>query len=87
MEQFNIIANNLTTLVAFIGGRYIISEIYDEKKDYFTHPIIKILLIISILFINIKDFKITIIIFFIYLLFIENTQNFEDSEDSENIIL
>jgi hypothetical protein len=77
------IANSFTGLIAFVGGRHIISEFYDSKKDYLSNPVIKIIIIISILYINIKDIKITIFIFFIYMLFVESkfassTQNDDD---------
>ena len=64
--------NNFTGLVSFIGSKHIISDVYDSKKQYIAHPIMKILIILSILYMNIKDVKITILIFFIYILFIES---------------
>jgi hypothetical protein len=65
------VANNFTGLIAFVGARQIISDLHDTRKDYLSHPIIKIIIVLSILYIHIKDIKITILLFFIYILFLE----------------
>jgi hypothetical protein len=71
---------NITALMAFIGGRYIITDFYNKKPDFFKHPMIKILILISILYMNIKDLKLTIFIFFVYVFFIENHIMSDDIE-------
>ena len=74
---------NITALLAFIGGRYIITDFYNKKPNFFKHPIVKIIILISILYMNIKDLKLTILIFFVYVFFIEN-HIISDEENKEN---
>jgi len=60
------------SLLAFFGGRHIISDFYNHRQDLLCNPNIKILILFSILYINIKNVKISILIFFIYIFFIDN---------------
>jgi hypothetical protein len=59
-------------LIAFIGGRNVISDLYDHRQDLLCNPIVKIIILFCILYMNIKHIKTTIILFFIYILFIDN---------------
>jgi hypothetical protein len=72
---------NFTALLAFFGGRHVISDFYEHRQDLLCNPIIKILILFSILYMNIKDVKISILIFFIYIFFIDNY--IEDKCNSE----
>jgi hypothetical protein len=60
------------SLIAFMGGRHIISDFYDHRPDILCNPLVKILILFSMLYMNIKNVKITIILFFIYIFFIDN---------------
>ena len=63
---------NIAALIAFVGGRHVISDFYDHRKDILCLPIVKVLILFSILYMNIKDIKISIILFFCYIFFIDN---------------
>lgn len=63
---------SFTSLIAFIGGRHVISDFYDHRSDILCNPLVKIIILFSILYMNIKNAKITILIFFIYIFFIDN---------------
>ena len=63
---------NLMSLFSFIGARHVISDLYDHRRDLLCNPIIKVIILFSIIFVNIKDVKISILIFFIYICFIDN---------------
>ena len=60
------------SLFAFIGGRHVISDLYDNRPDLLCNPLIKLIILFSILYMNIKHVKLTIVIFFIYILLIDN---------------
>ena len=63
---------NFASLFAFMGGRHVISDLYDHRSDILCNPIVKIIILFSILYMNIKHVKLTIFVFFIYILFIDN---------------
>lgn len=63
---------SFTSLIAFVGGRHVISDFYDHRSDILCNPLVKIIILFSILYMNIKNIKLTIIIFFIYIFFIDN---------------
>jgi len=69
--NFTQILVNFTALVSFVGSRQLITDVYNRKQHIFDNPLIKILIILSILYMNIKNLKITILFFFFYILFIE----------------
>lgn len=71
LDGHNII-NALISLTAFIGGRHVISDFYVHRQDLLCNPLIKVIILFSIIHMNIKNIKISIIIFFIYILFIDN---------------
>jgi hypothetical protein len=60
------------SLFAFLGGRHVISDFYDHRPDVLCNPLVKIIILFSILYMNIKNVKISIVVFFIYILFIDN---------------
>lgn len=60
------------SLIAFMGGRHIISDFYDHRPDILCNPLVKILILLSMLYMNIKHVKITIFLFFVYIFFIDN---------------
>jgi hypothetical protein len=60
------------SLFAFIGGRHVISDLYDHRQELLCNPLVKIIILFSILYMNIKNVKLSIVIFFIYILFIDN---------------
>lgn len=63
---------NLTFFIAFMGGSNLISQFYNNRSDLLCEPLIKIIILYSIIYSNFKDIKTSILIFFIYILFIEN---------------
>ena len=63
---------SFTSLISFIGGRHVISDFYDHRSDILCNPLVKIIILFSILYMNVKNTKITIILFFIYIFFIDN---------------
>lgn len=60
------------SLIAFIGGRHVISDFYDHRPDILCNPLVKIVILFSILYMNIKNVKLSIVLFFIYIFFIDN---------------
>ena len=76
IEYLDVIDNPVTlsgfsSLIAFMGGRHIISDFYDHRPDILCNPLVKILILLSMLYMNIKNVKITILLFFIYIFFID----------------
>ena len=63
---------SFASLVAFIGGRHVISDFYDHRPDILCNPLVKIIILFSILYMNIKNIKLSIVLFFVYVLFIDN---------------
>lgn len=59
-------------LFSFLGGRHVISDFYDHRPDILCNPLVKIVILFSILYMNIKNVKLSVILFFIYILFIDN---------------
>ena len=55
-----------------MGGRHIISDFYDHRPDILCNPLVKIIILLSMLYMNIKNVKISILLFFIYIFFIDN---------------
>ena len=77
IEYIDVISNPVTlsgfaSLIAFMGGRHIISDFYDHRPDILCNPLVKILILLSMLYMNIKHIKMTILLFFVYIFFIDN---------------
>jgi hypothetical protein len=62
-----------TNLIAFMGARHVINDFHETNKTFLQNPLIKLLILISILYMNIKEPKLTIIIFFLYVLIVESS--------------
>lgn len=62
---------NVFTLISFFGGRHIISEFYDHRPDLICNPIVKTVVLFSIIYMNVKNVKISVILFFLYVYFID----------------
>lgn len=75
---------SIATLFAFLGGRHVVSDLYAHRQDLLCNPLMKILILFSIIYMSIKDVKLSIIIFFIYLFFIDNYVNDECSKEYLN---
>lgn len=65
-------ALSFASLISFIGGRHVISDFYDHRQDLLCNPIVKIIILFSILYMNIKNLKLAILLFFFYIMFIDN---------------
>lgn len=63
---------NFTSLIAFMGGRHVISDFYDHRPDILCNPVVKIAILFSILYMNIKNIKVSILLFFFYIYFVDN---------------
>lgn len=63
---------NFTSLIAFLGGRHVVSDFYDHRPDILCNPFIKIVVLFSIIYMNIRHLNTTIFVFFIYILLIDN---------------
>lgn len=77
IEYLDVIKNTATlsgfaSLIAFMGGRHIISDFYDHRPDILCNPLVKILILLSMIYMNLKNIKITILLFFVYIFFIDN---------------
>ena len=79
IEYFDVIKNQsnptlagFASLIAFMGGRHIISDFYDHRPDILCNPLVKILILLSMLYMNIKNIKVSILLFFVYIFFIDN---------------
>jgi hypothetical protein len=74
---------SISSLIAFIGGRHVVSDLYNHRQDILCNPVVKIIILFSIIYMNIKHVKASIIIFFIYIFLIDNY--IKDSCNSEYI--
>ena len=45
---------SFAALFAFIGGRHVISDFYNHRPDILCNPFIKIIILFSIIYMNIK---------------------------------
>ena len=63
---------NISSLLAFFGGRHVISDFYDHRQDILCNPLVKIVILFTIIYMNIKNLKVAILIFFFYILYIDN---------------
>lgn len=72
VNSLNINFLDFTSLIAFFGGRHVISEFYDSRQDIICHPLVKIIVLFSIIYMNMKNLKVSILIFFFYILFLDN---------------
>lgn len=77
IEYIDVISNSVSlsgfaSLIAFMGGRHIISDFYDHRPDILCNPLVKILILLSMIYMNLKHVKITILLFFVYIFFIDN---------------
>lgn len=63
---------HVASLISFFGARHVISDFYDHRQDLLCNPLVKIAILFSILYMNVKNLKITIILFFFYVFFIDN---------------
>lgn len=63
---------NIFTLISFFGGRHIISDFYDHRPDLICNPVVKTIVLFSIIYMNIKHLKLTIVVFFLYIYFIDS---------------
>lgn len=63
---------SFASLISFIGGRHVISDLYNNRQDLLCNPLVKIIILFSILYMNIKNIKLSIILFFVYIFFIDN---------------
>jgi hypothetical protein len=63
---------SFASLISFIGGRHVISDLYNNRPDILCNPIIKVIILFSILYMNIKNIKLSIILFFVYIFFVDN---------------
>lgn len=63
---------SLASLVAFIGGRHVISDLYDHRQDLLCNPLVKIIILFSIIYMNIKNLKLATLLFFLYIFVIDN---------------
>ena len=63
---------NFSSLIAFFGGRHVISDFYDHRQDILCNPFVKIMILFTIIYMNMKNLKLSILIFFFYILFIDN---------------
>ena len=62
-----------TNLIAFMGARHVVNDFHETNKMFLQNPLIKLLILISILYMNIKEPKLTIVIFFLYVLVVESS--------------
>ena len=63
---------NILNLIAYISGALVTADIYQKHKIFLCNPIVKLLIMYSIIYINIKDIKMSILLFLIILLFFDD---------------
>ena len=90
IEYIDVISNPVTlsgfaSLIAFMGGRHIISDFYDHRPDILCNPLVKILILLSMLYMNIKNIKVSILLFFVYIFFIDNYIKIRIKKSSANL--
>jgi hypothetical protein len=66
------LSTGIFSFISFLGGRHLITELYSKRQDIFCNPIVKIIILFSIIYINFKNIYLSIILFFLYVIFIEN---------------
>ncbi len=69
---YNNITSGFVSFVAFLGGRHLITELYGKRQDIFCNPIVKIVILFCVIYLNFKNIYIAIVLFFIYIIFVEN---------------
>lgn len=63
---------NICSLITFFGSRHVVSDLYNHNYQLLCNPFVKIFILFSIIYMNMKDIKISIILFFMYLFVIDN---------------
>lgn len=63
---------SIASLIAFIGGRHVVSDLYKHRQDLLCNPLVKIVILYSIIYMSIKDAKLATILFFVYIFTIDN---------------
>lgn len=63
---------NIASLIAFMGGRHVISDFYDHRQDILCNPVVKVVILFSILYMNVKNIKLSVLLFFGYIFLIDN---------------
>ncbi len=63
---------NILSLFAFIGTRHVIGDLYDNRLELLSNPVLKVIFLFSVIYINLKSIRLSILVFFGYLLFITN---------------
>jgi hypothetical protein len=67
------VSGGFTNLIAFMGARHVVNDFHETNKNFLQNPLIKLLILISILYMNIKEPKLTILVFFLYVLIVESS--------------
>ncbi len=64
--------SGIVTFISFLGGRHVITELYSKRQDLFCNPLVKIVILFCIIYLNFKNLYLSIILFFSYIIFVEN---------------
>lgn len=96
MDSYQAIIGILA-LFAFVGAKHLTSDLYDNRLDISCNPMVKIIILFAIIYVNMKNTKLAIILFLIYILFImecvkdpycsciEDPEDPEDPEEPKNL--
>lgn len=76
---------NFSSLISFFGGRNVISDFYNNRRDLLCNPFVKIVILFAVIFMNIKNFKLSILLFFLYILFLDNYVSNENECDKKDM--
>lgn len=69
---YSSLTTGFVSFVSFLGGRHLITELYGKRQDIFCNPLVKIVILFCIIYLNFKNVYVSIILFFLYVIFIEN---------------
>ncbi len=89
-DGVNGLLGGAVSLLAFFGGRDVVSTFYQRNRALLCNPFLRFFILFSVIYINIKNVKYSIIFFFLYILLIDDyinncsIQTFEDDNDSDD---
>lgn len=61
---------SFASLFAFIGGRHVINDLYAHRPDILCNPFVKMVILFSIFYMNIKDVNVSIVLFGLYVVYV-----------------
>lgn len=86
MINFQLLLMGLLTIFSTLSFRYIQMEITDIQDKYMSKPLIRFILIFSIVYISIRDFQMTIIVMALFFVIFHVLPQFESDYHQSSVI-